>query len=48
MKKKFWEAMVVILLFAVSGVESCPLLIIPIAGLWILSIYNLRDMEIEC
>lgn len=48
MKEKFWEVMIVILLFALSGVESEPLLLIPITILGVLAFYNLRDVEIEC
>ena len=48
MKEKFWEVMIVILLFALSGVESESLLLIPITILGVLAFYNLRDVEIEC
>ena len=48
MKEKFWEAMIVILLFALSGVESEPLLFFPIAILGVLAFCNLLDVEIEC
>lgn len=48
MKEKFWGAMVVILLFALSGVESYKPLLIPIVILGVLAFYNLRDIEIEC
>ena len=48
MKEKFWGAMIVIILFALSGVESCPVLLIPITVLGVFAFYNLRDSEIEC
>ena len=48
MKEKLWEAVLVILLFALAGVESYIPLLIPIVILGVLAFYNLRDVEIEC
>lgn len=48
MKEKFWESMLMILVFAMSGVESCPLLFVPIIILGAMAFYNLRDIKIEC
>lgn len=47
-KEAFWECVLVVLLFASSGIESCPIIFIPIAAIGALALWNLRDVEIEC
>lgn len=46
-KEIFWGFILVLMFFALSGVESCPILILPIAILSALSMWNLRDVELE-